>query len=254
MALPTRAPGSSAGAAGIVERAGAAGVAAPGPAGIPGRPLAGLVVGIDPGHNGGNFTNQAIIDRKIWNGRAWENCNTTGTATDGGYTEALFNFQVAVSLRADLIAAGARVVMTRASNNGVGPCVNQRAAIMNNAHANAAIAIHADGGPPDGRGFAILEPIADGANNAVIAPSARLGDDIRAALLTGTVMPASDYDGVDGFKARDDLAGRNLTQVPTVLIEVGNMRNATDAGLLTSAPFQQQVARALTTAVIRFLG
>jgi N-acetylmuramoyl-L-alanine amidase len=212
-----------------------------------------MVVGIDPGHNGGNFASQAIIDRKIWNGRAWENCNTTGTATDGGYTEARFNFQVAVYLRADLIAAGARVVMTRASNNGVGPCVNQRAAIMNSAHANAAIAIHADGGPPDGRGFAILEPIADGANNAVVAPSARLGDDIRASLLTGTVMPASNYDGVDGFKARDDLAGLNLTQVPTVLIEVGNMRNATDASLLTSAPFQQQVARALTVAAIRFL-
>jgi N-acetylmuramoyl-L-alanine amidase len=66
-------------------------------------------------------------------------------------------------------------------------------------------------------------------------------------------MPASDYDGVDGFKARDDLAGLNLTQVPTVLIEVGNMRNATDASLLTSAAFQRQVASALTVAVISFL-
>lgn len=245
--------GSPGGKGGIVD--GAGGVPGHGTrqAGIAGRPLAGLVVGIDPGHDGGNFTHQAIIDRQIWNGRAWENCNTTGTATDGGYTEAQFNFQVAVDLRADLSAAGARVVMTRASNNGVGPCVNQRAAIMNHAHVNAAIAIHADGGPPDGRGFAILEPIADGANNAVIAPSALLGDDIRAALLAGTVMPASNYDGVNGLKARDDLAGLNLTQVPAVLIEVGNMRNATDAGLLISAPFQQQVARALTTAMISFL-
>jgi len=256
-------PGSSNAPAVIVENAGAAPsqgaggdaprAAATGSPGIPGRPLAGTVVGIDPGHNGGNFTRQAAIDRKIWNGRAWENCNTTGTATNGGYTEALFNFQVAVYLRADLIAAGARVVMTRASNSGVGPCVNQRAAIMNNAHANAAIAIHADGGPPDGRGFAILEPIADGANSAVIAPSARLGDDIRAALLAGTVMPSSNYDGVDGLKARDDLAGLNLARVPTVLIEVGNMRSATDAALLTSAAFQQQVARALTAAMISFL-
>jgi N-acetylmuramoyl-L-alanine amidase len=256
-------PGSSNGPAGIVaggdgapgkgSGGGAPGAAAWGRAGIPGRPLAGMVVGIDPGHNGGNFANQAAIDRKIWNGRAWENCNTTGTATNGGYTEALFNFQVAVYLRADLVAAGARVVMTRASNNGVGPCVNQRAAIMNNAHANAAIAIHADGGPPDGRGFAILEPIADGTNSAVIAPSARLGDDIRAALLAGIVMPPSNYDGVDGLKARDDLAGLNLARVPTVLIEVGNMRNATDAGLLTSGPFQQQVAQALAAAIISFL-
>jgi N-acetylmuramoyl-L-alanine amidase len=245
--------GNSAGLAGIVAGGGAPGKGAAAGAPLPGQPLAGLVVGIDPGHNGGNFTHQAIIDRQIWNGRAWENCNTTGTATDSGYTEALFNFQVAGYLRADLIAAGARVVMTRAGNDGVGPCVNQRAAIMNNAHANAAIAIHADGGPPDGRGFAILEPIADGANSAVIAPSARLGDAVRAALLAGTAMPPSDYDGVGGFKARDDLAGLNLTRVPTVLIEVGNMRNATDAALLTSAPFQQQVAQALAAAIISFL-
>jgi N-acetylmuramoyl-L-alanine amidase len=245
--------GSAGGKGGIVDGAGGAPGHGTRQAGIAGRPLAGLVVGIDPGHNGGNSTHQAIIDRQIWNGRAWENCNTTGTATDDGYTEAQFNFQVAVDLRADLTAAGARVVMTRAANNGVGPCVNQRAAIMNDAHVNAAIAIHADGGPPDGRGFAILEPIADGANNAVIGPSGLLGADIRAALLARTAMPPSNYDGVNGLKARDDLAGLNLTQVPTVLIEVGNMRNATDASLLISAPFQQQVARTLTTAIISFL-
>jgi N-acetylmuramoyl-L-alanine amidase len=242
------APGKGAGVTGTSP------VIAGTPAAMTGRPLAGKVVGIDPGHNGLNYANPAAIDRLIWNGRAWESCNTTGTTTDGGYTEALFNFQVAVDLRADLIAAGARVVMTRYGNNGIGPCVNQRAAIINAAHADAAIAIHADGGPPEGRGFAILEPVADGGNDAVIAPSARLGDDIRAALLAGTAIPPSDYDGVNGLKARDDLAGLNLTQVPTVLVEVGNMRNATDASLLTSAPFQQQVARALTSAIVRFLG
>src|SRR5690242_13033519 len=45
------------------------------------RPLAGKVIGIDPGHNGLNHTDPAYIDRQIWNGREWENCNTTGTQT-----------------------------------------------------------------------------------------------------------------------------------------------------------------------------
>jgi N-acetylmuramoyl-L-alanine amidase len=219
-----------------------------------GRVLAGKVVGIDPGHNGGNFTHPSVIDRKVWNGRAWENCNTTGTATNAGYTEARFNFAVAVDLRADLIAAGARVAMTRTSDNGVGPCVNKRAAIIEAAHANAAIAIHADGGPPGGRGFAILVPVADGPNDSVVGPSGLLGEDVRAGLLAGTALPPSDYDGVNGFKTRDDLAGLNLARVPTVLVEVGNMRNPTDAALLTSASFQRRVAAALAAAVIRFLG
>jgi N-acetylmuramoyl-L-alanine amidase len=216
-------------------------------------PLAGKIVGIDPGHNGGNFSDPSYLSQQIWNGRASENCDTTGTQTDAGYTEALFNFRVASFLRADLVHDGARVVLTRPSNDGVGPCVNTRSTIINDAHANVAVDIHADGGPPDGRGFAILEPIADGPNNAVITSSAQLGSDIRQAFLGRTSMPVSTYDGVNGIAQRDDLAGLNLTKVPKVLVECGNMRNATDAALLTSTAFQEQVARAFEAAIIRFL-
>jgi len=219
----------------------------------PRLPLAGKIVGIDPGHNGRNYAYPSVIDRQVWNGREQEDCDTTGTVSDSGYTEAQFNFQVAGYLRADLIRAGARVVMTRTSNDGVGPCVNRRSAIINSAHADAAVDIHADGAPPSGRGFAILEPVADGPNDRVIASSARLGADVRAAMLAGTTMPVSNYDGTNGIKDRDDLAGLNLTTVPKVLIEVGNMKNATDAEMLTSPAFQQRVAAALLQAIITFL-
>src|SRR5690349_16961088 len=73
-------------------------------------PLAGRIVGIDPGHNGLNYTSPAFLNRKVWNGREWEGCDTTGTQTAGGYTEARFNWNAAVYLRADLIRMGARVV------------------------------------------------------------------------------------------------------------------------------------------------
>ena len=216
-------------------------------------PLRGKIVGIDPGHNGGNFTDSASIAWQVWNGMEWENCDTTGTETNGGYTEALFNLRVAGYLRADLIRDGARVVMTRTANSGTGPCVDRRASVINGGHVNVAVDIHADGAASWGRGFAILEPVADGPNNKVIDSSARLGADIRAAMLAGTPMPTSNYDGYNGIKYRDDLAGLNLTKVPKILIEVGNMRNASDAAMLTSAEFQQQVARALLAAIIKFL-
>ena len=219
----------------------------------PPRPLAGITVGIDPGHNGLNGTDPAYLNRLIWNGRQWETCDTTGTETDTGYTEALFNFRVAMFLRADLLRDGAQVVMTRTTNHGVGPCVNRRAQIINHSHANVAIDIHADGGPPSGRGFAVLEPVADGPNNHVIAASARFGRDIRAAMLAHTAMPVSTYDGVNGLVQRNDLAGLNLTRVPKILIECGNMRNATDAALLTSTLFQRRLAGAFEAAIIRFL-
>jgi N-acetylmuramoyl-L-alanine amidase len=216
-------------------------------------PLAGQVVGIDPGHNGRNYTDPTFINHLIWNGREQEACDTTGTETDGGYTEAQFNFNVATFLAADLRAEGAKVVLTRTTNDGVGPCVTTRAEIINRAHANVAIDIHADGGPPDGRGFAILEPVADGPNDRVIAASFAFGRILRQRYGAVTAMPVSTYDGVDGLAARDNLAGLNLTTVPKVLIECGNMRNATDAALLVRSSFQKLAATALTEAITQYL-
>src|SRR5215469_15046738 len=151
-----------------------------------GLPLAGRVVGIDPGHNGLNDTSPAFLARQVWNGRELEGCDTTGTQTAGGYTEARFTWNVAVYLRADLIRMGARVVMTRTGNHGLGPCVDTRARILDRAQANVSIDIHADGGPRSGRGFTVLEPVADGPNNTVIGSSVRFGRDVRAMMLRGT--------------------------------------------------------------------
>jgi N-acetylmuramoyl-L-alanine amidase len=144
-------------------------------------------------------------------------------------------------------------VLTRTSNDGVGPCVTRRAQIINDAHANVAIDIHADGGPAWGRGFSILEPVADGPNDKVITASDRFGRDLHAAVAAGTPMPVSNYYGQDGYEPRDNLAGLNLTTVPKILIECGNMRNPTDARLLVSTGFQKQLAKALAAAIARFL-
>ncbi len=219
-----------------------------------GQPLAGKVVGIDPGHNGLNYTDPSFLNTQVFNGRTEEDCDTTGTETAGGYTEAQFNWNVAQYLTADLQTEGAKVVLTRSSNSGVGPCVDQRAQIINEAHADVAIDIHADGGPVSGRGFAVLEPVADGPNDSVIAPSVAFGTDVRATFLATTGMPVSTYDGTNGVVFRDDLAGLNLTTVPKVLIECGNMQNPTDVALLTTSAFQQNAALALAVAITNFLG
>ena len=215
--------------------------------------LRGKVIAVDPGHNGGNFSAASVIGKLIWNGRESETCDTTGAQTDGGYTEAQFNWNVAVYLTADLRAEGATVALTRTSNTGVGPCVTERAAIGNEVHADAAISVHADGGPPGGRGFAILEPVASGTNDAIVGASAILGADLRAAFASGTGEPFSSYDGTDGIQLRDDLAGINLSRVPKVFIECANMRNATDAALVTSARWQAAAARAIAAGLAAFL-
>ena len=52
---------------------------------------------------------------------------------------------------------------------------------------------------------------------------------------------------------RSDLGGLNLSNVPKVFIETGNMRNATDASLLESADFRQHAAQALAVGLNQFL-
>jgi N-acetylmuramoyl-L-alanine amidase len=217
------------------------------------KPLAGKIIGIDPGHNGRNWTDPSYIDHQIWNGRERENCDTTGTQTASGYTEARFNFNVARYLRADLVKDGARVVLTRHSNHGIGPCVDRRARILDHAHASVSIDIHADYGRASGRGFTVLEPVADGPNDKVISSSLRFGRDVHAAMAARTPLPVSEYYGHDGYIRRNDLAGLNLTTMPKVLIECGNMNNSADARLLALPRVQRHIASALAAAIVKFL-
>ena len=220
---------------------------------VTGPALAGTVIAVDPGHDGGNGSAPAVIDSLVWNGRTSEACDTVGASTATGYPEHQFNWQVAEDLVADLEAQGASVVLTRQGDLGVGPCIDQRAAIGNAAGADAAVSIHADGGPPSGRGFAVLEPVADGINDAIVVPSADLAVVLRDAFASGTGEPVSDYDGVDGIQPRDDLGGLNLSTVPKVLLEAGNMPNVTDAALLSQAAWQQEAAAAIARALGTFL-
>ncbi|MFD7075990.1 N-acetylmuramoyl-L-alanine amidase [Nocardioides sp. NPDC059952] len=212
----------------------------------------GAVVGIDPGHNGGNAGAPEVINEPVWNGRSQSPCNTTGTATDDGYPETDFTWAVAQKLAADLRESGAKVVMTRGSNEGVGPCIDERAKTINDAKADVAIDIHADGAAASERGYSLLIPVPSGTNDEVVEPSRRYARMLRTEMWK-TGMPLADYLGEGGFVERDDLAGLNLTTVPQVLLETGNMRNAEDARLLKSDRFQARTAAAIKRAMAAYL-
>lgn len=228
-------------------------VAAPAQVAIPttpvpaATPLAGRVIHVDAGHNGGNAAAPATINRKVdAGGGVRKACDTTGAETnDGRLTEAAFNLDVSLRVRALLRAQGARVVMTRKSNTGVGPCITKRAAIGNDAEADAAVSIHADGGPPTGRGFHVILPKGvDGQTAEMLDASDALGRAIRAELIDRGYRTAT-YIAKRGLDRRDDLGGLNLSTVPKVFVELGNMRNAADAKLLKSPSQRQRMAQAI---------
>jgi N-acetylmuramoyl-L-alanine amidase len=222
--------------------------------GSPAPPLAGRTVAIDPGHNGKNGAHASEINHPVPAGGFAKACDTTGTQTDSGYTESAFNLDVALALAAELRGLGAGVVLTRSTDGGWGPCVDQRANIGNQAHADAAISIHADGGPSAGRGFEVIKPgLLPGYTAPIVNPSDQLALAVRARFDAGTGMPEADYIGSGGIDTRADLAGLNLSAVPKVLIECGNMRNPIDAALLGDPGFRQRAAAALASGIETYL-
>jgi N-acetylmuramoyl-L-alanine amidase len=221
----------------------------------PRRPGAPVVVVLDPGHNGGNATHPEVINREVEAGLGQRKaCNTVGTETDAGYPEHAFAFDVALRVRAALARRGVTVLMTRPNDTGVGPCVDVRARLGNARGAAAVVSIHADGAPAAGTGFHVIAGAAPPSDRVVAAATGRLALSVRASLLAHSGLGYATYiaDG-NGLDHRSDLAGLNLSTRPTILVECGNMRNSSDAALLSSPAGRARIAAALTTGILQAL-
>ncbi|MFF4757304.1 N-acetylmuramoyl-L-alanine amidase [Streptomyces sp. NPDC001292] len=222
-------------------------------------PLKGKVVVIDPGHNTGNFRHTAEINRTVDIGTNRKECDTTGTSTNAGYTEARFTMDVAHRLRALLEAQGATVKLTHDGDSPAwGPCVDERARIGNDAHADAAVSIHADGAATGDRGFHVILPAAVHAGSAdtrpIVSASRDLGERIAGDFVRVTGEAPSNYiGGGTGLVTRKDLGGLNLSTVPKVFIECGNMRDSKDAAALTSGNWRQKAAEGISEGIVSFL-
>ncbi|WP_205843955.1 N-acetylmuramoyl-L-alanine amidase [Nakamurella deserti] len=214
---------------------------------------AGRTVVLDPGHNGANGANPSIVNAEVDAGFGQRKaCNTTGTSTDDGYAEHRFTWAVAQRVTALLEAQGVRVVLTRDSDDGVGPCVNERARIGNESGADAVVSIHGDGSAPGDRGFYAMTSERLPAGEDVGAASRTLAAAVRDGLVAAGAEP-SNYLGSEGLWERDDLAGLNLSQVPTTMLELGNMRDSEDAAFMTSDAGQDLLAAGIAQGVLDYL-
>ena len=214
-----------------------------------GANLAGMTVFLDPGHNGAN---DSSITRQVPDGRGGtKDCETTGTAAADGYPEHTFNWDVTLAIRDALNQMGVGTELSRDNDTGLAPCVDQRAAMANAMHPNAVVSIHADGGPPSGRGFHVnysSPPL----NDVQAGPSVQFATTMRDSLAAAGLMP-SNYIGSDGLYGRPDLAGLNLAQYPSILVELGNMKNSQDAAQMESPAGRAQYASAVVNGIVAFL-
>jgi N-acetylmuramoyl-L-alanine amidase len=211
------------------------------------------VVVLDPGHNGGNGAHPEVVNAQVPDGAGGTKpCNTTGTETNAGYPEHAFTWDVALRMRDRLTAAGVSVVLTRQDDAGAGPCVDVRGQLAGQVGAAAFVGIHGDGAGPGGRGFHVITSSLAPAGPEVAAGSSALAAAVRDAMTA--VEPVSTYVGSNGLDVRRDLAGLNLNAVPAIYVECGNMRNATDAALMSTTGGRDTIAAQLTAGVLAFLG
>lgn len=263
-------------AAGLAACSGTGGTAPAGPTGapvpaVPGTPagtaarppaipspaghgsLAGRVVVLDPGHNGGNFAHPSVIDRPVDAGGFQKACNTTGTSARG-VTESSVNLQVADLLAERLRSRGARVALTRDDDTGVGPCIDERGLLAQLEAADVLVSIHADGASAGQHGFHVIAPgPVPGYTDGIVEPSHRLAADVRDAL-SGQGLSTSTYAGSDGLVTRTDLGTLNRAGVPAVMVELGNMHNGDDFARLTGADGQARYADGLAAGIAGYLG
>lgn len=246
--------GSPAGTSDPSGRSSSASAAASAPSSTaPRKALAGRVVVIDPGHNGGNSGSPGVVNRQVDAGFGQRKaCNTSGTETVSGYPEHAFAWDVSRHMARALRALGAKVVLTRTTDTGAGPCVDRRGTAGQRAGADLMVSVHADGtADGSGRGFYVIHAPRMEGGSGVATKSRALAVSVRDAVARGTGMPKAH--GGSGLSERHDLGTLNLATVPTVMIESGNMRNPTDARLLTDAAFRKRQGRALAAGVRTFL-
>jgi N-acetylmuramoyl-L-alanine amidase len=166
----------------------------------------------------------------------------------GAAGEAPVALAIARRLRADLLARGYRVAMTR-DGDGYRGGNRERARFCNARGAALMIRIHADGSPDPGTsGVSTLVPARRrGWTDDVHAPSRRAGTILQRELVAAT--GARDR----GVLERADLTGFNWADVPVVLVETGFMSNPRERALLRSAAYQRRIAGALARGAHAFL-
>jgi N-acetylmuramoyl-L-alanine amidase len=211
--------------------------------------IAGMIVFLDPGHNG---SNDASISRQVPTGRGGtKDCQASGTSANDGYPEHSFTWETVLRIRQKLMALGVRTAMSRGDDTGLGPCVDERAAMANALKPDAVVSIHADGGPATGRGFHVSyssPPL----NQVQAGPAVQFAQTMRDQMQAAGLTPAT-YIGQGGLYPRPDLAGLNLAQYPSVLVECGNMKNPADAALIESPAGRQKYADAVVRGIAGFL-